>query len=132
MKDLTLETLSDLAERDDFLYLASAYSKYPSGLEAAHRVVCLVAAELGKRKIRIFCPIAHCHAIAMLGGIDPRDHQIWMYQDMAFPPNAGGLILTKMRSWEISTGMTEERKEFEAAGKPVWGLDPAILGILEA
>ena len=130
MQDLTLKMLPNLAERKDYLYLGSPYSKYPYGVSEAADTVSRIAGELMKKRIRIFCPISHCHAIAMAAGIDPRDYEIWMFQDLAFTPPAGGLIVAKMKGWTTSKGLKVETTMFLSAGKPVWGLDPAILGII--
>ena len=132
MRNLTLEDIPKLITPDGYVYLGSPYSKYPDGTDQACRAICLIAAELVKRRVRIWCPIAHSHAIATQGGLDALDHTIWMYQDEGFEPNATALVIAKMKTWDMSYGLSVERANFEAAGKPVWGLDPKLLGILGA
>ncbi len=132
MRDFTLKVLREQAEAGNLLYVASAYTLYPDGVDLACRAICLVAAELMRRRVRVFCPIAHSHTIARLGGLDPIDHEMWMYQDEPFVPACHGLVLTKMRGFDKSKGMFQERLMFEDECKPVWELDPRILGIVGA
>lgn len=127
---LTERTLPGLAEGAGFWYLGSPYSKYPFGHEQAARTIERIAGELVKRRVRLFCPIAHSHAIAVAGEIDPFCHETWMFQDEAIFPAARGLIVTQMLSWEDSVGLTMEREAFVQQGKPVWLLDPTLLGIV--
>jgi hypothetical protein len=108
----------------EFWYLATPYSKYPDGIEAAFRAACEQSALLVKAGIPIFCPIAHTHPVAIQGGIDPFDHEIWLPADEPFMHLACGLIFCKLPSWEISYGMNEERKVFTAAGKPILDMEP--------
>lgn len=104
---------------EGFWYLATPYSKFPAGLEAAHKAACEYAATLIKSGVRIYCPIAHTHPIAVFGNIDPYSHAIWLPADRPFMDNAVGLIVVKMTGWEKSIGITEEIKTFKKAGKPI-------------
>lgn len=128
MELTSIEMIRELRETPGFWYLGSPYSKYPLGHERAARVIEQIAGELMKLGVRLFCPIAHSHAIAVASGIDPFCHKTWMDQDLAFTPAAVGLIVAKMQSWEISTGLTQEQREFVDAQKPVYYLDPVVLG----
>ena len=61
-----------------YYYLATPYSKYPGGPEAAFQMACRQAAILIKAKIPVYCPIAHTHPIAVQNDMDPFDHGIWL------------------------------------------------------
>ena len=102
-----------------YWYLATPYSKYPEGLEMAFVEACRVAGHLIKIGVRVFSPIAHMHPVARFCNIDPHDHAIWLPADRPIMDAACGLIVCKMPSWEISFGIAEEIKIFEAAGKPI-------------
>lgn len=109
---------------DKYWYLATPYSKYPGGLDAAWELACIAAAQLVKAGIRVHSPIASSHPIAVFGGIDKLDHTIWLPADEPFMHQAHGLIVLEAESWEISFGMAEEIKHFEAAGKPIIRMTP--------
>jgi len=102
-----------------YWYLASPYSKYPKGLEAAFIEVSKAAAQLIKQGVRIYCPISHSHPIAIYGKIDPLDHSLWLAADKPFMDGARGLIVLKMDTWENSFGIGVEIEAFKAAGKPI-------------
>ena len=59
-------------------YLASPYSLYAQGTETAFKEACRAAAELIRRGIVVFCPIAHSHVIAEHGHLDALDHRLWL------------------------------------------------------
>lgn len=110
-----------------FYYLASPYSKYPDGLEAAFRDVCEQAGLLTKAGIPIFSPIAHTHPIAIQCGMDPLDHTIWLPADFPILDAACGMIFCKMKSWEKSYGMGVEKARFLSQGKPVYDMEPGVI-----
>lgn len=115
-------------ERDSFWYLASPYSKYPAGLEAAFQEVCRQAALLVHHGIPVYSPIAHTHPIAIHGGTDPLDHGIWLPADLPMMRAAyRGLIVCKMPTWEISYGIGEEIKEFGALKRRVVYMEPGVV-----
>lgn len=100
-------------------YLATPYSKYPKGIEAAFLVACQQTALLIRAGIPVYSPIAHTHPVAVNGDIDPLDHTIWLPADAPMMRAATGLIVCKMESWESSYGIGVEIAEFKKAGKPV-------------
>jgi len=107
-----------------FWYLATPYSKYPDGLQAAWDMACCAAADLIRAGIKVYSPIAHTHPIALAGKMDPLDHNIWLPADQPMMDAACGLIVYRAASWEISKGIAHEISAFERAGKPVIYLDP--------
>lgn len=110
-----------------FYYLATPYSKYPDGIEAAFVVACEQTAILVNAGVPVFCPIAHTHGVAVHGGIDPMNHDIWIPADRPFMEQAKGLIFCKLPSWEVSFGMNAEREFFEQSGKPIFMMEPGII-----
>lgn len=107
-----------------YWYLATPYSKYVGGLEAAFTEACRQTALLVKAGVPVFSPIAHTHPIAMLAGMDPLDHTIWLPCDRPMMDAAWGLIVCKMDGWERSYGVAHEMDVFRQANKPVIYMKP--------
>jgi len=122
-------TLSDLKIESGFWYLASPYSRYYAGIDEAARIAAQIAGELTRRDIHVYSPIAETHAIAKAAGLDPLDHEMWMKRDAPFMAAAHGLIVTEMKGWHESIGLEEETNIFIRDLKPVFNLDPRILGV---
>jgi hypothetical protein len=114
----------------EFDYVATPYSKFSGGLYAAYLGASKIAAGLIKRGFIVYCPIAHCHPIAMAGGLDPLDHKIWLPLNEPFLKAASRLFVAHMDGWQDSYGISEEVKTFEAAVKPIFDLDPVSLAMV--
>lgn len=112
---------------EGFFYLATPYSKYADGLDAAFTDAAQQAALLVRAGVPVFSPIAHSHPIAMQGGIDPLDHAIWLPADEPFMRAARGLIVCKLVGWKASYGVSVEIRAFRKAGKPVVYMDPGVV-----
>lgn len=111
--------LDALTATKGFWYLATPYSRYQRGIGLAFLAACRAAAWLVHRGVRIYCPIAHTHPVALAGGIDPLDHAVWLPADRPFMAAAHGLIVCRLDGWAESYGIGEEIKVFLKAGKPV-------------
>ena len=106
-----------------FWYLATPYSKYPGGMEAAYKEATHIAGSFILDGLSIYCPIAHSHLIAQYSGLDPQDHSIWLYADKPFMISAVGLIVVQMPSWARSYGIQQEIKAFRGMKKPIMYLE---------
>lgn len=105
---------------DPYWYLASPYSKYPGGLEAAYKIALDAATLLLKHDVPVFSPIIYTHSLARHGGFDPLDHDIWMWLDQPFMEAAQGLIVLCAQGWQDSYGIGVELRYFRSiARKPV-------------
>ena len=113
-----------------FWYLATPYSKYPAGIEAAFVVACQQTALLIRAGIPVYSPIAHTHPVAINGDLDPLDHEIWIPADMPLMRSALGLIVCKMETWDSSKGIGIEIVEFKKAGKPVVFMEQNVVPAL--
>ncbi len=103
-----------------FWYLATPYSKYPDGHEAAFRMAARVTARLVMRRVPVFCPIAHSHPVSeFVMGVDKTDHDFWMNVDRPMMDAASGLLIYCDTGWETSRSVQEEIRAFKEAGKPV-------------
>lgn len=100
-------------------YLATPYTKYEGGIEAAFEAAAAITARLVKASLSVYSPIAHTHPVAMHGGIDPLDHSIWLDFDLRMMRAADVLIVAQMQGWRESFGVSQEIKFFQNAGKPI-------------
>jgi len=112
-------------------YLATPYSKYPSGIEQAFIDASKLAGLLMRAGMRVYSPIAHCHPIAIHASIDPMDHSIWLPFDRAMMQAADVLFVAHMDGWQESYGIAEEIKFFELARKPIFDLHPRELTLIK-
>lgn len=110
-----------------YWYLATPYTRYPDGIEAAFVCASKAAADLIRLGIGVFSPIAHTHPVGIHGGIDPMDLDLWLKCDAPLMAGAHGLIVFKLDSWETSRGVAHEVEVFGRAGKPIEYLSPLQL-----
>lgn len=122
-------TLDNLKSHS-LIYLATPYSKYPAGLEAAFAEASALTGRLLIAGLKVYSPIAHTHPIALYSGLDPLDHSIWLPFDRALMDKADALLVAEMKSWENSRGIAEEIKVFEAATKPIYYLNPVTMEVM--
>lgn len=108
-----------------YWYLATPYSKYEAGIEAAFQEAARIAGQLVAHGVPVYSPICHTHPAAIHGELDPYDHAIWIPADLPLMRAASGLIVAKMQGWEESYGIGVEIEEFRASGKPVHYMDPS-------
>jgi hypothetical protein len=105
-----------------FWYLASPYSKYRWGAEAAYEDVCRLAARLIKSGISVYSPIAHTHGIAVFGGL-PGGYEHWASFDEDMIGAASGIIVAMMDGWKQSEGIAAEIAICERMSKSVRYVD---------
>ena len=105
-----------------YVYLATPYSKYQDGLEAAFIAAAQCAGWLIGKGVKVYSPIAHTHPVAIYSAQDPLDLSIWLPADEPFMRTAGALVVAMMPGWEESKGIGHEIDRFEELGKPVLGL----------
>ena len=109
-----------------FWYLATPYSKYALGREAAYQEACKQTALLVKAKVPVFCPIAHTHGPGETGIVE-NDLETWLVADRPFMDAAKGLIICGMDGWSVSAGIAAEIDVFQAACKPIIYMSPGIV-----
>lgn len=108
-------------------YLATPYTKYPDGLGAAHHLACWQTSLLVRAGVSVFSPIAHSHMVAMIGGIDPRNHDVWLPICAPFMTLCRGIIVLQADGWRQSYGMAHETAEFARMGKPQIDMLPGVV-----
>lgn len=107
-----------------YIYLATPYSKFSGGIEAAYKAACDQAALFVQAGVPVFCPIAHTHGMATHGMLDPLDHETWLDADRPFMDAAKALVVCMLPGWEESYGVECEMKHFAAAGKTTYLMTP--------
>jgi hypothetical protein len=121
MSDIADDNIDELKQHA-LCYLATPYSKYPSGIHHAFADAATFAANLLKAGVNVYSPIAHTHPLAIYGNIDPLDHNIWLPFDATMMHLAEALIVARMPGWESSKGVMHEIEVFRAAHKPIYYL----------
>lgn len=110
-------------------YLATPYTKYKPGIEAAFVEACKLTARLIRTGMPVYSPVAHCHPVALHGDIDPLDQTFWYDFNAAMLAACRVLIVAHMPGWEQSTGIALEIEFFAKRGRSVFDLDPATLAM---
>lgn len=108
-----------------FYYLATPYTRYPDGHEAAYAAAVTETARLIAAGHVIFSPIVHSHPLVAHGhGVE---FSYWAKFDDVMIRAARGVIVCMLLSWRDSTGIAEEIKLAERLGKPVTYMVPGIV-----
>lgn len=105
------------------VYLATPYSKFHGGIESAFRYAAKVAALLIRHQVNVYSPIAHTHPIAIHGGLDPLNHELWLRFDRTMMERSDALLVAMMTGWRESHGIRMEMGFFESANKPIHFMD---------
>lgn len=104
--------------------MATPYSKFQFGIEAAAQEAARIAGRLIKQGENAYSLIVHSHYIVMIAGIDPLNHKYWMGVDQALMEKCDGLIVVLMMGWSKSKGVAMEIDAFQKMGKRVKYYDP--------
>jgi hypothetical protein len=107
---------------EGFYYLATPYTKYPDGIDAAYEMACRAAAECFREGLLVFSPMVHCHPIAKLSGMSG-GYEFWKRYNEAMMAAAVGLMVVKMNGWEESAGIAAEIEWFMSHYRPVFYCD---------
>jgi hypothetical protein len=108
------------------VYLASPYTKYEDGLEAAFSEIADIAGQLIKEGIPVLSPVAHSHPICEYAGLDHKNHELWLKMDEPLMDACDAICVAKMPGWARSKGVGIELYRFKVAGKPAFLLDPEL------
>lgn len=105
-------------------YLATPYTKYPTGPYGAYVDAARLAGKLLLSGVIVYSPIAHTHPIGLYSGMDVLDLTIWLPVDKLMMERCNSLIVAHMTGWRESKGVAHEIEFFERARKPIFDLDP--------
>lgn len=110
--------------KESFWYLASPYSKYPEGHEAAAFAASREAGLLLNAGILTMSPITHSHPIFKNGHVNGGDFKTWQRLDEALVAASAGVIVCKLDTWDASEGVRSEIDYCRSLGKPVIFMEP--------
>lgn len=110
-----------------YLYLATEFSRYPDGLDAAHKMACVAAGIFDAADLPFFCPISHGHGLSKHGGIPALDQDRWLRINQPFIDHAAALVVWMTPTWKTSFGIGKEIDAFDLAGKRIFKVTPGPL-----
>ncbi|MDE2096261.1 MAG: DUF1937 family protein [Patescibacteria group bacterium] len=108
-------------------YLATPYTNYPDGHEAAFRAAALLTARLHELGVRVFCPITHSHPISVALPSERSSFAYWLDIDLWAVDNSKGVLVGQLPTWRASQGVQKEVQRARFADLPVLYLHPATL-----
>lgn len=108
-------------------YLATPFTHYRFGPEAAFVEAAQITAKLVKAGIITYSPIVHGWPLSRYGDIDAFDHSIWLPLNEPMLIACDILIVARMDGWRDSLGVGVEIKHFEDTEKPIFDLDPLTM-----
>ena len=111
------------------IYLASPYTKYPTGREAAFQEASRLTAVMLEHDFNVFGPITYSHPLTpfLRARTVDQEHEFWMRIDREIFRKCDAIVVAMMEGWPSSKGVTEEIAWFRWANRPVWFLDPETL-----
>lgn len=110
-----------------YWYLASPYTRYPGGREAAYKLALENTALLMRAGVPVFSPIVHTYPLEIDAGLRDFEHKDWMNVDRPMFEAAKGGIILRGDGWTRSTGMQQEIGYFHMFSKPVIYMDPGVV-----
>ena len=119
--------LRDL-RKQGLLYVATPFTLYEAGLNAAFIDACRLMADLARLKVfNAISPIVEAYPISYHGNLDPLDLDIWKPFCAARMAKSDALVVGMLKGWERSSGTLHEIQTFIRADKPFYFLDPVRL-----
>ncbi len=116
--------LDDL-KKFDLMYMATPFTLYSTGLEAAFIDACKLMAALARGSVvNAISPIVEAYPISIYGNLDPLDLAIWKPFCAARMAKCDALIVGMLPGWERSSGTQHEIHEFVDTDKPVFFMSP--------
>ena len=113
------------------IYLATPYSKFKDGLDAAFEAASALNCRLMIEGVNAYSPIVQTHPMAKYGNVDPRNHSIWLKFDEVMMERSDSLVVAMMDGWGDSFGISYEIDFFRKAEKPVFYINPQTLLVKE-
>lgn len=111
------------------IYIASPYSRFADGQEAAFVAAAKITGSLIARGLDVFSPIVHGHPLALYGGVPQFDAALWERVNRPYLEWCDELYVATMPGWQESAGVAHEIKYFADNGLPISNVDPVTLQI---
>ena len=101
------------------VYLAIPYSHpNPKERDKRAKIADVICATLMKEGYLVFSPISQCHHIAEKYDL-PKGYEYWKELDESFIDWSDEVFVIPYPGWDISVGVTMERRYAEKTNKPV-------------
>lgn len=109
------------------IYLASPYWHVDPAIRFQRRyAACKATAELMKKGLIVYCPIAHNTAVASAGIKLPEGWDFWSKIDLHMLNLAEQLYVCTIPGWETSAGVAAEIHHATAIGIPICHYSPGV------
>jgi hypothetical protein len=109
-------------------FLASPYTNYVAGHEAAYQRAKIVTNKLLTRGIAVYSPIVYSHQFVAYGlPITAKD---WEFLNDEMTRVCDGCIVYQLEGWKTSAGVKREVDYFTEQNKPIEPLPEDIISIL--
>lgn len=108
-------------------YLATPYTKFEDGLDAAFIAACQLGARLLKAGLFVYSPIVHLHPMAREGRLDPLDLDLFYPHNTVMMERCDALLIAHLPGWEQSAGIAMEIDFFAGHDKPIFDVEPINL-----
>lgn len=104
------------------IYLASPYSHHdPEIVQQRFDLVTQYTAKCLKAGYIIYSPIVHCHHLAQVTNL-PTSFEFWSRYNLGVLSQCRALWILELEGWQISIGVSVERKFAEQSGIPIFGV----------
>lgn len=110
-----------------YWYVASPYSRYGGGLQAAAEHAAACVAVLMNNGYAAISPIVHGHEVKKFAAL-PETHAFWLNMDRVLLEQAFGVIVCQLPGWKDSVGVNWEQGEAARLNMPVLGMSPVAEG----
>lgn len=107
-----------------FFYLATPYSNYPGGREAAYAQALATTARFFRAGIPVYSPIVATHPAAQRADMVSVTHQDWMELDYPMMDAALAVVVVMLPGWKESKGVQMEIDRCKATGQQVYYFMP--------
>ena len=117
----------DHLDKSKLYYLASPYS-HPNRFvrQVRYEATIYAASQLTCEGFRLLEPIAMCHEQSDRYDM-PSGYQFWKTRDRGFIDLCDGVILLKLKGWQVSEGVTDELYYAKRKGKHITHLETSLV-----
>ena len=79
-----MDAIASMRHLGGLWYVATPYTRYAAGRDAAFHEACRVTARLLESGVKAYSPIAHTHPVAQYTLTCETDHEFWLVVDRPF------------------------------------------------
>lgn len=119
---MNLKLIKKLRMYRGYFYMATPYSKFPGGKDAAYEEARSYMHQFLINRIFVYSPIVHCHDLAKNHSL-PTDHLFWEEFNIRMMLASCGGIFIRMNGFDESEGCQMERAFFVEHYMPSFEFD---------